>query len=347
MNFKKKLIKKIKEKRNALRVDEFISHVLYEKNSYYISKNPIGYSGDFITSPEISQMFGEILGIYILNYWLENIQSKFNLIELGPGKGTLLGDILRTTKLENRFNKSANIKLIERNKKLIKIQKNKTISCKLKNIVWLKKFNTNSNLPSIIYSNEFFDCLPVRQFYKNEIWYEKLIDYNKLKDIFFFKDKKVTTKKTLDYLQKYNKTEIAEISYQRANLFSNLCKHIYKNKGMIILIDYGYELPIKNFTLQSVSAHKKTHVFDNIGLQDITSLVNFGELINIANQFNLNIVSYCNQRDFLITNGILQRKEILKKNLPKAKREIIEQQFQRLTDKNSMGKDFKFFIVSS
>ena len=116
---------------------------------------------------------------------------------------------------------------------------------------------------------------------------------------------------------------------------------------MIILIDYGYELPIQNFTLQSVSGHKKTHVFDNIGLQDITSLVNFGELINITNQFNLNIVSYCNQRDFLITNGILQRKEILKKNLPKAKREIIEQQFQRLTDKNSMGKDFKFFIVSS
>jgi len=142
-------------------------------------------------------MFGEILGIYILNYWLEKIQSEFDLIELGPGKGTLLEDILRTTKLENKFNKSANIKLIERNKKLIKIQKNKTITCELKNIKWLKKFNTDSNLPSIIYSNEFFDCLPVRQFYKNEIWYEKLIDYNKFKDVFFFKDKKVTTKKTL------------------------------------------------------------------------------------------------------------------------------------------------------
>ena len=75
--------------------------------------------------------------------------------------------------------------------------------------------------------------------------------------------------------------------------------------------------------------------------------MNFSELINIAKQFNLNIVSYCNQREFLITNGILERKEILKKNLPKAKREIIEQQFHRLTDKNYMGKDFKFFIVSS
>ena len=347
MNFKKKLIKKIKEKRNALRVDEFISYLLYEKKSYYESKNPIGYRGDFITSPEISQMFGEILGIYILNYWLGKIQSEFNLIEFGPGKGTLLEDILRTTKLENKFNKSANIKLIERNKKLIKIQKNKIITCELKNVIWLKKFNNNSNLPSIIYSNEFFDCLPVRQFYKNEIWYEKIIDYNELKDLFFFKDKKVTTKKFLNCLQKYNDTGIAEISFQRTSLFNNLCKHILKNKGMIILIDYGYESPIKNFTLQSVSRHKKTHIFDNLGLQDITSLVNFGELINIANQHNLKIDTYCSQRDFLITNGILQRKEILKKNLPKTKKEIIEKQFHRLTDKNNMGKDFKFFIVSS
>ena len=195
MNLKKKLINKIEEKRNALRVDEFISYLLYEKNSYYISNNPIGFRGDFITSPEISQMFGEILGIYILNYWIEKIQSQFDLIELGPGKGTLLEDILRTTKLEKKFNKSANIKLIERNKKLIKIQEKKTITCELKNIEWLKKFNTDSNLPSIIYSNEFFDCLPVRQFYKNEIWYEKLIDYNKLKDIFFFRDKKSKYKK--------------------------------------------------------------------------------------------------------------------------------------------------------
>ena len=121
MNLKKKLIKKIEEKRNALRVDEFISFLLYEKNSYYISKIPIGYRGDFVTSPEISQMFGEILGIYILNYWLDKIQSKFNLIELGPGKGTLLGDILRSTKLKKNFNKSVKVKLIEKNKNFIKI----------------------------------------------------------------------------------------------------------------------------------------------------------------------------------------------------------------------------------
>ena len=186
MNFKDRLIREIKKKRRALRVDEFIS--------YYISKIPIGFKGDFVTSPEISQMFGEIIGLFILNFWLENIKSEFNLIELGPGKGTLLEDILRITKSYKKFSKSKKIKLIERNKKLIKFQKYKTKIFNLKNVEWLKEFNIVSKLPNIIYSNEFFDCLPVRQFYKKNIWYEKLIDYNKFEDLFYFKDKKVSEK---------------------------------------------------------------------------------------------------------------------------------------------------------
>ncbi len=347
MNFKKQLIKKIKEKNRALRIDEFISFLLYEKNSYYISKNPIGSKGDYVTSPEISQMFGEILGIYILNFWIENIQSKFNLIEFGPGKGTLLEDILRATKLNGKFIKSINLKLIEKNKKLIEIQKNKAVSFKLKDIIWLREFKTKSKLPSIIYSNEFFDCLPIRQFYKNNNWYEKLIDYNKIEDIFFLKNKKITEKKLLEKLKKNSKTKITEISFQREKLFKKLCKHICKNKGLIIVIDYGYELPIKNFTLQSISNNKKTHIFDNLGMQDITSLVNFGELEDIAKQFNLKIVSYCTQRDFLIANGIIERSKKLKKNLTKQNKTMIEKQLHRLTSNHSMGKDFKFLIVSS
>ena len=112
MDLKKKIIKNIKKKNKAISIDKFISLSLFENNSYYKSKLPIGSYGDFITSPEISQMFGEIIGAYILNYWTKYIGSKFNLIELGPGKGTLMEDILRVTKLDDRFIKSANIKLI-------------------------------------------------------------------------------------------------------------------------------------------------------------------------------------------------------------------------------------------
>ena len=119
MELKKKLIKKINKKKRALKIDEFISLSLYEKNSYHKSLWPIGSRGDFITAPEISQMFGEIIGAYILNYWAQNIRSKFNLIELGPGQGTLIEDILRVTKLDNEFIKSVRIKLIEINTNLI------------------------------------------------------------------------------------------------------------------------------------------------------------------------------------------------------------------------------------
>ena len=128
MEFKKKLINKIKKNKKSISIDKFISLSLFEKNSYYQSMSPIGSSGDFITAPEVSQMFGEIIGAYILNYWKKFIRSKFNLIELGPGKATLLEDVMRVAKLDDQFIKTANTKLIEKNKNLIKLQKKKRLS---------------------------------------------------------------------------------------------------------------------------------------------------------------------------------------------------------------------------
>ena len=279
MEIKKILIKKIKEKKRSLKIDEFISLCLYKKNSYYKSSLPIGIKGDFITSPEISQMFGEIIGAYILNFWTKHIKSKFNLIELGPGTGTLIEDIVRVGKLNKQFIKLANIKLIEKNINLIKLQKQKINSLNIKNTKWLYDFNIRSKLPSIIYSNEFFDCLPVRLFYKSEYWKEKTIDYNLLEKKFFLKDEKVRDKKIMAYLNKNNQSKIVEISFERKEYFNKLCKHVYKNKGLIITVDYGYENTLSNFTLQSVSSHKKTHFFDNLGKQDISSHINFKELM--------------------------------------------------------------------
>ena len=224
MDLKKKLIKRIKEKNKSLKIDEFISMSLYEKNSYYRSKWPIGSSGDFITSPEISQMFGEIVGAYILNYWLKNIRSKFNLIELGPGKGTLLQDIIRVTKIDDRFIKSVNIKLIEKNINLIKLQQNKIKLLKIENAKWFSDFRITSKLPSIIYANEFFDCLPVRLFYKKKYWNEKTVDYNESEAIFYLKDKQVSEKKIIQYLKKNNVNKIAEVSFERIKYFSVLIK---------------------------------------------------------------------------------------------------------------------------
>ena len=344
MNVRNRIINLIKEKKN-IRLDEFINHCLHKQDSYYVENNPIGENNDFVTAPEISQMFGEIIGSYILNYWLTNINSDFKLIELGPGKGTLLKDILRVAETNKKFLRHAHIDLIEQNNKLIKFQK-ATIDRSMLNIKWKNDFNFNSTLPYIFYSNEFFDCLAIRQFFKKDNWLEKYVSYDENSDYFYFKNKKTTDQKIIKRLENYYKNGIAEISTLREIIFDKICREVNKNKGVIITIDYGYENVLNNFSLQSVFKHKKTHIFENIGKQDISSLVNFKELIDIAKKNELKVDIFYNQKKFLLTHGLKERKNILKKNKSKKERDNLEKEYDRLINDDKMGKDFKILIVS-
>ena len=120
MKIKKNLIDKI-QKNGSLNVAEFIEICQFKDDGYYLKNNPIGRDNDFITSPEISQMFGEVLTIFLINFWENKINNNFNLVELGPGKGTLLNDILRTSSINQKFLNSMDLTLIEKNKSLINI----------------------------------------------------------------------------------------------------------------------------------------------------------------------------------------------------------------------------------
>ena len=216
MTIEKLIIKKI-NKKGSIDVGKFIQLCQFENNGYYIRNNPIGDKNDFITSPEISQMFGEVLSIFIINYWENKIKTNFNLVELGPGKGTLLKDLLRTSSKNQKFLNALNITLVEKNKHLIQLQKN---SVNFENTNWSEEFNiTNKHLPSIIYSNEFFDCFPVRQFYKKEKWYEKIIKYRNTEKSFTFASQKVEDNKILKALQKFDQVKVAEISESRIKYF--------------------------------------------------------------------------------------------------------------------------------
>ena len=334
-------------KKGKINISKFIEFCQYGEDGYYIKKNPIGRNNDFITSPEISQMFGEMLGIFILNYWEKKIKNKFHLIELGPGKGTLIADILRTTKIKKKFLNDCNITLIETNEKLIELQKNYLGKLDCPPIEWNQNFEIKNNkIPSIIYSNEFFDCFPVRQFHKKDKWYEKFIKYNSSSKIFNFISRKVNSKKLLKKLEKFNKAKVAEISESRIKYFENICKFIKKNKGIFITVDYGYKDPPSFFSLQTVYNHKSTHLFDNIGNQDITAHVNFNELINIANKNNLSLELFCSQKEFLISCGIKKRKEMLQKNKNKKTIQNLNFDYDRLTNKSKMGKLFKVLVLS-
>tara|TARA_Y100001970_G_scaffold288248_1_gene415022 strand:- start:1683 stop:2726 length:1044 start_codon:yes stop_codon:yes gene_type:complete len=345
MKIENLIISEIKKK-GEISLDKFIEICLYGDQGYYIKKNPIGINNDFITAPEISQMFGEIIGIFFINYWKEKFKTEFNLIELGPGNGTLISDIIRTSSINKSFVKAAEITLIEKNINLINHQKKILNKINFKKANWNSDFKFKNNKPSIIYSNEFFDCFPVKHFYKKTDWYEKFIQYDLNNKMFKFVPKQVDDDNVLQYLQYFNNSKIAEVSKSRNDYFNMVCKFIRKNKGIFFTIDYGYNIPPKEFSLQAIYKHKKTHLFENLGKQDITAHVNFGELIDIAKKNKLNIDFYCTQKDFLMSLGIKERKEKLQKNKSKKNIENIQFDYERLVSDSQMGELFKVLLVS-
>ena len=333
-------------KKKDLRLDKFIEYSLYLKEGYYSNKQPIGSKYDFITSPEISQMFGEIISLFILEKWSKEINSKFNLVELGPGKGTLFSDLYRTCRIDPNFINNANIIFVEKNKVLKKIQKKIIENLSLKNVRWKNSISINNKLPVIFYSNEFFDCFPIRHFIYKKFWNEIFVSYNKSENRYYFKQKKVFSKILLNELTKHKKNKIFEVSLQRNKYFNNICKLINKYNGFCLLVDYGYTGKIKNFTLQTIRNHNFTNLFDNIGEQDISSHVNFDELIEIAKKNNLKIDEFSNQKDFLVKYGILERKKMLINKNPFKKTDI-NIQIQKLIGNDQMGKLFKCLVISN
>ena len=270
-----KIIKKIK-KFGPIPLDEFMTICLYDKKlGYYSSKNPIGCKGDYVTSPEISQIFGELIGLWLLQVWYDQgSPSKFNLIELGPGNGTLMKDILRATSIEPNFKKAANIFLIERSK-ILKQNQSKQLS--LYNVIWKKDLKKINNLPIFIIANEFFDALPIKQFKrkKNSILEKnyKLDKNYKVKEVFYKALKNdIKILKSYKSLKKLHFIELPKLGFQE---LKKMIKKISKLTGCILIIDYGYLKSNNRNTLQSVMKHKKNSLLDNLGKADITSHVNF------------------------------------------------------------------------
>ena len=333
----------IVKKNRSMRLDIFLKKALFSKDGYYTKRKPIGKIKDFITAPEISQIFGEIVGMYLYYFWKTKINSEYNLIELGPGKATLFIDIANSVSNLPGFLKKSEISFIEINHELIKLQKENTKRL-LKNIKWKKNINFKSNIPSIIYSNEFFDCFPVRQFTYNDVWFEKYVNFNRENDSFYFENKQVNSKKLLTQLNLHKKNKLLEVSFERNKYFENVCKFIKKNRGIFLTVDYGYFKNNKNFTLQAVQNHKFSHVLENIGEKDISSHVNFEDLINVAKQNNLKIEECSTQREFLLKFGILERKKIFNNSKYSKK---IDTEVDRLINNNKMGNLFKFLVISN
>jgi cyclopropane-fatty-acyl-phospholipid synthase len=329
-----KYIRDIIVAHGPLSLDRFIQ---ISSSYYYSNRNPIGENSDFITSSEISQMFGEMLAIYIVEVWREKLQKQFVLIELGPGNGTMMRDILRTLKnFPEVYNGIAEVALVETSIQLAEKQKNA-----------LKKFsnlNTNhyQNIEEVdgdnffVLANEFLDALPIKQFVlKDGDIYELVVSLDEKNN---FRYGLIPNVNRMINVEQFKDNQLIELSRQRDEYSQSIAKKISNNKGYALIIDYGYLIPPNKSTLQSVSQHKKLDVFDSIGKSDITSLVNFNQLKCVFTEFNIS-TEINTQRDFLLDLGILQRAEILSRASPE--NEKITRQMQRLIDKKEMGELFK------
>ena len=332
----------------SLPLDRFIELALYDKNSgYYMKKNPFGINGDFITAPNITRLFSEIIAIWAITFW-KSIGSpkKFNLIELGAGNGEMMKVIIETLKnFPKCFNACAFI-IHEKSNFLINQQKKNLHDEKIK---WIKDLKKINSYPSLYLANEFFDSIPIKQYFKKkENWFERFVEFKNLKNA-KFKEKKTDIKKiekTLKFEISKNQ-EIVEYSPQTFSYLNTILKTIKKNDGGLLIIDYGYINSKMKETLQAINNHKYSNVLKNIGDSDITYNINFNLFKKFVNQFTNFETIITTQQKFLTNMGLLQRAEIISKNIPFSKKTDLFYRVKRLIDEKQMGELFKVMLIKN
>ena len=330
-------------------VDEFVEKVLYEPNKgYYTKKIPFGNQGDFITAPTISNLFSEIIGIWIVSAWEKLGKPKnFNFIELGPGDGSLSKVLVETLKNFPKLNNSINIYLYEKSDLLKNLQKKKLKDTKIR---WIKNFNEIKKGPIIFFGNEFFDALPIKQFlYKNGSLLEKCYIVNPktgLNEAY-----KTASHKDLEKIKSFKILKgLKFIEYPKLGLIEldKMVKKIKKQNGGILLIDYGYLNTLNKNTLQTVMKNKKINInslFKNLGKADVTSLVNFSLLEEYFKKKKLNVKNIVSQKFFLEKMGIIERAKILEKNMNSKQLDYMSLTLMRLLHKDQMGRLFKVILA--
>ena len=333
---------------DKITLDEYIEESLYNKKfGYYVKKVPFGKSGDFITAPNISVLFSEMLAIWVISFW-ENLgcPKKFNLIELGAGNGEMMRVLNKTFSKFPKFFSACKINILERSKLLRKIQKNIINNNKIR---WLNNLDQLNNLPCIFLANEFFDALPIKQFIKKEKkWHERYVKFidNTHKE---YLDIPLDIEK-FEKKIKFNisdKQTFIEYSPQADDYLKNITNKIKKNNGGLLIIDYAYvDKKIKN-TLQAVSKHKYCGVLDEFGNSDITYNPNFDLIIKMLKRFGTFNSLMTTQKHFLTKLGIMERAEIISKNMQFSEKADIYFRIQRLIDEKQMGKLFKVLFITN
>ena len=221
------------KKSSKLTLEEFINWCLYNKRfGYYMKKNPFGKKGDFVTAPNISRLFSEMIAIWIISFWQSlGSPKKFNLIELGAGNGEMMRVLIESFQNFPVFFKACNFIIHEKSPSLIKVQKKKFIKSKTK---WISQITKIKKVPTIFVANEFFDAIAIKQFRKRKsLWFEKFVSFQDQKKPFFF-EKKIDIKKIEKKINFKISHNQSFIEYSELGL--NYLKSIVSTKNMMIMV---------------------------------------------------------------------------------------------------------------
>jgi NADH dehydrogenase [ubiquinone] 1 alpha subcomplex assembly factor 7 len=336
------------KKNDLFTLDKFIEESLYNKKyGYYMKKNPFGKRGDFITAPNISILFSEMIAIWVISFWEKlDCPKQFNLIELGAGNGEMMRVLVNTFNKFPQFKDSCKISILE---KSVLLQQTQKANIKDHKIKWLNNLNELNNFPCIFIANEFFDALPIKQFLKKDKkWYERHVNFDN--------DKKLKYLDILFDMRKFEKEIKFKISYKQKFIeyspltikyLKTIINKINHNNGGILIIDYAYlEKEMKN-TLQAVSKHKYCDVLKGFRNSDITYNLSLNLINRMIKKFGPCSSLSTTQKKFLTKLGIMNRAEILSKDMSFSRKADIYFRIKRLIDESQMGHLFKVMFITN
>lgn len=312
---------------------------------YYATRPALGEGGDFITAPLISQMFGELIGLWAVETWTRmGRPAPFRLVEMGPGDGTLMSDLLRATRLSPQFTDAADVWLVEVSQPLRDRQRQSLGD----HLSWASSLDeVPGQAPVILIANELLDCLPARQFVRTERgWAERVVGLDAGGELVFGLTPPLPAAALLQRLGEAAPGSILEQSPAQAALGAELGRRIAAFGGAALLIDYGRAVPGFGDTLQALRRHRKESPLAGPGEADLTVHADFPAVLAAAGAEGAETPQILTQGDFLVRLGIGSRAEALASSRPDLS-DTIERQLERLVSPDEMGELFKVACIHS
>lgn len=312
-------------------------------HGYYTSKMPFGRAGDFITAPDVSQMFGELVGLWAAQVWIDmGAPHGLHLVELGPGRGTMMADVLRATRVVPGFLAGINVHLVETSPVLEAAQRAALAS--IGTATWHPSIESLPDGPAIVLANEFFDALPVRHFVRGaKGWHERQVGLDAAGALTFGAAAEPIA---IDAVSG-EPDAVLEIGYAAQQVMRHLADRLAAQGGALLVCDYGHAETSLGETLQAIQDHAYVDPLAAPGEADLTAHVDFAMLRRAAEAAGVRVAGPAEQGAWLERLGILSRAQTLKAKADRSQAAAIDAALARLTaSTSSMATLFKVLAVT-